>query len=240
MEYLPLLGILIVVVGFALKWDALGIIVAAAIVTWVAALLPIRELFETIGRAFVANRNMANFLVIFPVVGLLEKNGLKETAAKLMHRIKKATPASVISAYSVLRAGLATFAVGLGGFPGFIRPVVYPMAAGSVTKDGKPLSEKEEESIKGMSSAIENIALFYGQAVFLGGGAWLLVANTLREAGYEVEPTRMLASHYPIMLMTLIITAFFFTRKSRKLMRNRLQPLDRSHVEPEIKSKEDK
>ena len=221
MEYLPLLGIIIVIVGFALKWDSLGIIIVAAVVTWFAALLPPKELFDTIGRAFVANRNMANFLIIFPVVSLLEKNGLKETAAKLMLRIQKATPANVIMSYHVLRAALATFAVSLGSFPGFVRPVVYPMAAGSVTKDGKPLSEDEEETIKGMASAVENIGSFWGQAVFLGGGAFLLVKATLEGAGYVVEPNKMLSSHYPMLIISLVVTGIIFTIKSRALLKKR-------------------
>jgi len=219
MEYLPLLGIAVVIVGFALKWDSLGIVVVAAVATALCAAMTPIALFETIGKAFVANRNMANFLIIFPVVGMLEKNGLKETAAKLMLKIKRATPANVIMSYGVLRSALATFAVGLGGFAGFVRPVVFPMASGALTKDGNPLDEEAAEDIKGMASAIENVGQFFGQAVFLGGGAFLLVKATLEGAGYEVDPVKMMASHYPLLIISLVVSGVFFTLKSRQITR---------------------
>ena len=75
MEYLKLLGIVIVIVGFMLKLDSIFIIVAAALVTGLVGGLSPVELLETLGSNFVANRNMAIFIIIMLVTGTLERNG---------------------------------------------------------------------------------------------------------------------------------------------------------------------
>lgn len=69
MEYLKLLGIVIVIVGFALKLDSILIIVAAALVTALVGGLSPVELLETLGSNFMANRSMAIFIIIMFVTG---------------------------------------------------------------------------------------------------------------------------------------------------------------------------
>ena len=78
MEFIKLLGIVIVIAGFALKLDSILIIVAAAIFTGIAGGLGPVTLLETIGSNFIANRNMAIFIMIMLVTGTLERNGLRE------------------------------------------------------------------------------------------------------------------------------------------------------------------
>ena len=84
MDYLVLLGILIVIVGFALKLDAILIIFAAAIVTALVGGIGVDGFLATLGSSFVSNRSMAVFIIILLVVGTLERNGLKEAAAALI------------------------------------------------------------------------------------------------------------------------------------------------------------
>lgn len=123
MELLKLLGILIVIVGFALKLDSILIILAAAIVTaFVGGLGPVNML-ETLGSSFVANRSMAIFILIMLVTGTLERNGLKDAAAKLIGKIKGASAGAVIGAYGVMRGIFAAFNVSFGGVAGFVRPI---------------------------------------------------------------------------------------------------------------------
>ena len=82
MELIKLLGVLIVIVGFALKLDSILIIFLALIATGIVGGLEVGGLLETIGTNFVANRSMAIFIMILLVTGTLERNGLRETAAK--------------------------------------------------------------------------------------------------------------------------------------------------------------
>ena len=55
MEYLKLLGILIIVVGFVLKWDTTAVVVIAAIVTGLFSGMDFVKLLEVIGKSFVEN-----------------------------------------------------------------------------------------------------------------------------------------------------------------------------------------
>ncbi len=226
MQYLPLLGILIVIVGFALKWNSIGIVIFAMFVAGllgakdITAVGPnILSILSTIGSTFVANRNMATFILILPVVGMLEKNGLKETAAKLIMKIKRATPAAVIMAYGFLRTFLAAFNVGLGGAAGFVRPVVYPMEVGAVEKTGKKIKPEDDETLKGMGAAIENITWFFGQVLFIGGSGMLLVKGVLDDAGFTVDPASAVAAEIPVMIIVLIVSTLFFTYRSRQIMK---------------------
>ena len=88
MELLKLLGIVIVIVGFALKLDSILVILAAAVVTAIVGGLGPVTLLETLGSTFVANRSMAIFIIIMLVTGTLERNGLREAAAALIGKFK--------------------------------------------------------------------------------------------------------------------------------------------------------
>ena len=59
MELLKLLGIVIVIAGFALKLDSILVILVAAVVTALVGGLGPVTLLETLGSTFVANRSMA-------------------------------------------------------------------------------------------------------------------------------------------------------------------------------------
>ena len=61
MDLLPLLGVLIVIVGFALKFDAILIVMVALIVTAFTGGLGLTSMLETLGTTFVNNRGMAIF-----------------------------------------------------------------------------------------------------------------------------------------------------------------------------------
>lgn len=80
MDLLPLLGVLIVIVGFALKFDAILIVMVALIVTAFTGGLGLTSMLETLGTTFVNNRGMAIFIIIMLATGTLERNGLKESA----------------------------------------------------------------------------------------------------------------------------------------------------------------
>ena len=111
MEALKLLGILIVVIGFALKWDSILTIMAAAVVTALIAGMDPLVFLQTLGKSFVSNRNMLITVVVFLLTGTLERNGLKEAAKDVMAKVKNATAGIVLGAYGVFRVIFAAFNV---------------------------------------------------------------------------------------------------------------------------------
>ncbi|MGL5123340.1 MAG: 5-oxoproline transporter, DUF969 family subunit [Fusobacteriaceae bacterium] len=214
---LSLLGVLIVIVGFAMKKDSILIIITAAIVTAFTGGLGILGLLETMGKTFVANRAMAIFVMIMLVTGTLERNGLKEVAASLIGKLKNATPGKVIGAYGVMRIVFAAFNVSFGGVAGFVRPIVLPMAIGAVEASGKIVNREHIEEIKGMSSGMENIAWFFGQVLFVGGSGALLVQSTLASLGYSVELVELAKVEIPVAIFALVLSVIYYLLKDKKL-----------------------
>jgi hypothetical protein len=77
---LPLIGIPIVVIGFALRFNPLLVVVVAGLATGLLVGMDFGMLLETFGEKFVNSRSLATFILILPI-GLLEYYGLKERAA---------------------------------------------------------------------------------------------------------------------------------------------------------------
>ena len=77
---LVLSGILVMVIGLMLRFNALLVVVAAGFVTGLAGGLSINDIVGAIGEAFVKNRYMSLFILILPVIGLMERHGLRERA----------------------------------------------------------------------------------------------------------------------------------------------------------------
>lgn len=219
MEYIKLAGILIVVLGFALKLDSILIIVAAAFVTALVSGVDMVTLVETFGQSFVANRSMTIFILVMLVTGTMERNGLREASSALIGKIKGATAGIVIAAYGVIRGVFGAFNVGIGGVAGFIRPVLIPMATGTVEAKGKTVNEKHLEQIKGMSAGIENISWFFCQVLFVGGSGALLVQGTLANLGYDVPLIRLAAVEIPVAVTGVAVGVIYYWLKDRRLCR---------------------
>lgn len=217
MELLKLLGILIVIIGFALKLDSILIILVAAIVTAIVGNLGAEGLLETLGTSFVANRSMAIFILIMLVTGTLERNGLKNAAATLIGKFKKASSGAVIGAYGVMRGIFAAFNVSFGGVAGFVRPIIMPMAIGAIEAKGEKPNEEHVEGLKGMASGMENIAWFFCQVLFVGGAGGLLVQSTLEPLGYHVELLDLALVEVPIGIVAVIVGIVYYYLQDKKL-----------------------
>lgn len=219
MELLKLLGILIVVIGFVLKLDSILIIMIAAIVTALVAGMDPVTFLETLGSSFVANRSMCVFVMVMVVTGTLERNGLKQAAANLMMKFKNASAGVVLAIYGVFRLGFAAFNVSFGGVAGFVRPIVLPMATAAAKKNGKKISEKYEENLKGMASGMENIAWFFGQVLFVGTSGMILVQSTLAGLGYNVELVDLMKVQIPVAIIAVAVAIVYYYLKDKQLSR---------------------
>ena len=108
-EWFKLIGIVIIVIGLALKLRTTIVVVTAGLVTGVIAGLPLfsseglfqdfpyltrpgeEGIINMLGRAFTDNRLMTLFIITLPAIGLAERHGLQEQSARLIRRIKSAT-----------------------------------------------------------------------------------------------------------------------------------------------------
>ena len=217
---IKLLGVAIIVVGFALGLNNITVIMLAALVTALVGGLGIGGLLSTLGSAFVANRSVCIFIIVMLLTGTLERNGLKHAAAHIISRIKNSTAGLVIAAYGIMRIILAAFNVGLGGAAGFVRPVVTPMAVGTVEAAGQEPHADHVEAIKGMGAGMENIAWFFGQGLFVGGSGALLVQSTLAQLGYEVSLLDLARVEIPVAIFAIAVTIIYYLWLDKKLRRS--------------------
>jgi uncharacterized membrane protein len=99
MSYLPLLGILLVVVGFALKMNPMLVVTASALVTGILGGMDPVTVVSTFGKAFNDNRIIAIVWIVLPVIGLLERFGLQQQAAAVIRRFRNATTGRLLIFY---------------------------------------------------------------------------------------------------------------------------------------------
>ena len=195
MEYLKLIGIVIIVLGFALKFDVLATVLLAGLVTGIVAGMDIPHILSILGESFVSNRLMSIFLIIFPVIAIIERYGLKERAAYLIGKIKNASAGKVLAIYMLVRTAASAFNVRIGGHVQFVRPLILPMseAAAKVSKQSD-LSENEVEELKGHAAAVENFGNFFAQNCFAAASGVVLIQGTLSMYKEVTLPSIAMAS----------------------------------------------
>ena len=206
MEVLKLIGVLVVILGFALKRDTIATVVVAGVVTGLVAGMTPMEILEVLGNSFITQRLATLFVLTLPIIGISERYGLKEKAVDFIGGIKGATTGKVLSIYQSIRAAAAAFSVRLGGHPQFVRPLINPMAqAAAVAKYGD-LDEKTVDVIKGASAASENYGNFFAQNVFMGASGTLLIVSTMVEQGYtEVTALNVAMWSIPVAVISVLL-----------------------------------
>lgn len=227
---IKLIGVLIIVVGFILKLDTIAVVLSAGIVTGLVGGLGFGEILSTLGEAFINTRYMSLFLVTLPVIGILERYGLRERAADLISNIKKVTTGKVLTTYVFVREVAAALSLRLGGHVQFIRPLIFPMAEGAAEVNYEDLDEEDIEQIKGYSAAMENYGNFFGQNVFVASGGVLLVVGTLEELGINVTPLQVSKSAIPVAIVAFIF-AFIQNYLLDKKMSAKLTKKDNQKLE---------
>ena len=218
MEALKLIGVVVVVLGFAFKKDTIATVVVAGIVTGLVAGMSPVEILGVLGKSFITQRTATLFVLTLPVIGICERYGLKDKAVDFIGSIKGATTGKVLSIYQAIRATAAAFSVRLGGHPQFIRPLINPMAqAASIAKYGE-LDGKTEDRIKGASAGSENYGNFFAQNCFMGASGTLLIVSTMAEQGYaEVTALNIAMWSIPVAVISVIIGAISNYRLDRKI-----------------------
>ncbi|MBA3510755.1 DUF969 domain-containing protein [Sphingomonas sp.] len=215
-NYWPLLGIALVVAGFALRLNPMLVVTAAAIVTGLLGGMDFVEVISTFGKAFNDNRIIAIVWIVLPVIGLLERHGLQQRAATLIRGFKNATTGRLLILYLLYRQ--ITAAIGLhstAGHPQTVRPLVAPMALAAAEKQHGTLDEETGETVKAYSAATDNVGLFFGEDIFFAIGSIVLIQQTLVTYGYNLAPLELALWAIPTAIFA------FFIHGSRLLLLDR-------------------
>lgn len=215
---LTLIGVAIVILGFALRLNPLLVVVAAAVATGLAAGIDLVAIVSEFGRAFTQNRYMALVWLTLPVIGMLEKNGLKERAQALIAKVGAATTGRVLMLYMLIRQLTASLGLtAFGGHAQMVRPLVAPMAEAAAENRYGELPQETRDLIRAHSAAADNIGLFYGEDIFLAIGSVLLIKANLDQAGYALTPLHIALWAIPTAVAAYLIHAFRLWRLDRRL-----------------------
>ena len=222
MSYLPLLGILVVVAGFALRLNPMLVVTASALVTGLLAGMGPVEVISAFGKAFNDNRIIAIVWIVLPVIGLLERYGLQQRAKAVIGGFRRATVGRLLILYLVYRQ--ITAAIGLhstAGHPQTVRPLVAPMTLAAAEQRHGTLTEDEIETVKASAAATDNVGLFFGEDIFFAIGSIVLIQATLATYGIVLAPLELAVWAIPTAIAAFVIHAARLLLLDRRLGRSR-------------------
>ncbi|MYN47017.1 DUF969 family protein [Pseudoduganella sp. FT93W] len=217
----PLIGVAVIILGFALRAHPVLVVIAACAVTGLAAAMPVHQLLESLGKAFVKTRNLPLILLLpLAAIGLLERYGLKEHAQASIARIRSATTGRLLIVYLAIRELSAAFGLtSLGGHPNMVRPLVAPMAQGAAEVRYPALTDELRHRIRAMAAATDNVGLFFGEDVFVAFGAIVLMQTILRGEGLEVDPLHIAMWGIPTAVTAFLIHSWRLHRLDAEIAR---------------------
>jgi uncharacterized membrane protein len=215
-----LIGIVIVVIGFVLRINPLLVVTVAGLATGVAGGLSPLEVVAAFGKAFITSRYVAIVWLVLPVIGLLEHAGLKERARTVVSRLRAATTTRVLLVYFAIRQITAALGLtSLGGHAQMVRPLIAPMAEGAAENQYGELPQGTRNRIRANAAAVDNIALFFGEDIFIAIGSILLIRGFLDQNGIHVEPTQLAIWAIPTAICALVIHCSRLLLLDRRLRR---------------------
>ena len=220
MNYWPLLGIALVVVGFALRFTPLLVVVVAALATGLLAGLDLVAVIEALGRAFNDNRYISVTWVILPVIGVLERYGLQQRARAVIESVRGATMGKLLTIYLLFRQLTAALGMkDIGGHPQAVRPLVAPMAEAAAEQSHGTLAEADREKVLAMSAATDNVGLFFGEDIFFAIASILLIQGVFESYGYPLTPLQLSVWAIPTAICAFVIHSWRIRALDRTLGR---------------------
>jgi uncharacterized membrane protein len=217
---LSLCGLAVVVLGFAVGVNPLLVVVAAAFVSGLAAHLSPLQVLAALGRSFNDARLVTAALLVLPLVGVLERAGIQEQSRRLIARFRGATAGRLLILYMLFRQLTAAIGlVSIAGQPQTVRPLLAPMAETAAQAQAPELDEAGRQKVRAFAAATDNVAVFFGEDIFLAIGSILLITAQLAAAGVHVEPLRLSLWAIPSAIAAFVVHAVRLLRLDARLRR---------------------
>jgi uncharacterized membrane protein len=219
-QYLLLSGILIIAIGFAVGLNPLFVVAVAAFATGLAGGMHLITIVGSLGKAFVDSRYIAIIWLVLPVIGVLERAGLRERAHTLIAGIASATAGRILLLYLALRQ--ITAALGLltlGGHAQMVRPIIAPMTEAAAESRLGVLPERLIFLVRAYAAATDNVGAFFGEDIFIAIGSILLIKAVMQQANYTVEPLSLAMWAIPTAVLAFFIHGTRVLLLDRKLRR---------------------
>jgi uncharacterized membrane protein len=221
-DYWPLLGIALVVLGFALRFNPLLVVAVSAIATGLLGGMSFLKVLAALGHGFNQNRNVTIIYIVLPVIGLLERYGLQQQARALIGRMRGATTGRLLVVYLAFRQIFAALGLtSVAGHPQTVRPLIAPMALAAAEKEHGELDEPTTERVKAMSAATDNVGLFFGEDIFIAVSSILLIQGALKAFGIELTPFELSVWAIPTAVCAFLIQSLRLLLLDRQLRKRR-------------------
>jgi uncharacterized membrane protein len=203
---LVLIGLLVLVAGFALRLNPLLVVVLAALAAGLCAGQTPTAVVSELGKAFNDNRQISIAWLVLPVVGLLERGGLQEQARRLIGRFGAATVGRLLLAYFMFRQLMGALGLtSVGGQAQMVRPLIAPMAEAACERRAGPLEDRIRWLIRAHAAAADNVGVFFGEDIFIAFGSVLLIKGFLDSQGYHLQPLQLSVWAIPTAVGALVV-----------------------------------
>lgn len=219
-------GIVIIILGFALRLNPMVVILAAAAATGVAGGLDVHAIIAAFGKAFNDARYVSIIWILLPVIGLLEAKGLQDRAREIVLRLKGATTGRLLLGYLLLRQLSAAMGLtSIAGHAQTVRPLVAPMAEASAETQTGAMTDDLQDEVREWSAATDNVGLFFGEDVFLAIGSILLMKGLMEQYGIILEPFELSVWAIPTAIAAFVVHGWRLMQLDRRLNAQRLSSL---------------
>lgn len=236
MNYWPLLGIAVIVVGFLLRFNPVPVVVCAALTSGLLAGLSVPDLLALLGKSFISARLLLLFVLTLPVIGLLEHAGLREHAQRWIGQMRGLSLARLLTSYLLLRQALAMLGLtSVAGAAQTVRPLLAPMSEAAAEKILPTLTDADRDDVRALAAATDNVGRFFGEDVFIALGAVLLIQafyaqHGVTRHGVELTPLSIALWALPTAIAAFVIQAVRVWLYQRTLQRRAVAtPDDEAH-----------
>jgi uncharacterized membrane protein len=188
----PLWAIALLIVGFVLRVHPPLVVIASALVAGALSQRAFLDILALIGSSFRSSRTLMVLVLALPLIALIEHEGLREWLKQRFAGRAGLTLKRVLLGYFSIRQ--LTAALGLtsvGGQAQSVRPLLVPLAEVANENQSGALVASARQKLRAFAAATDNVALFFGEDIFLAFGAILLIQSTLASHGIIVEPQHL-------------------------------------------------
>ncbi|HZY98042.1 MAG TPA: DUF969 domain-containing protein [Candidatus Baltobacteraceae bacterium] len=216
---LVLLGVALVVIGFALRFNPLLVVTAAGIVSALLGGISPVHILDAFGSGFASSRSVTIAFIVLPVIGLLERYGLQQRAKQLVSQAAALTAGRLLLLYLAIRETAAAFGLtSIGGAAQMVRPVIYPMAEGAVMRAHGRTPRAVTETIKAHAAAADTVGVFFGEDCFVAVGSILLITSYVDTSYHlKLDPLHVAIWAVPTALAAFLIHGFRLLRLDARL-----------------------
>ena len=97
-----------------------------------------------------------------------------------------------------------------------VRPLIAPMAEAAAETRFGALADAVRYRIRAHAAAVDNVAVFFGEDIFIAFGSVLLIKGVLAGAGHDVAPLSISVYAIPTAALALLIHGFRLIRLDRR------------------------